>query len=117
MSQDSLSGLRDTLRLFASERDWDQFHTPKNLACAVVTEAAELLAHFRWSDEGEINKLTPAERTEVSHEMADVLLFLVRLADKLEIDPIEAAHQKLRINAERYPIEKAKGSSKKYTEL
>ena len=127
MESDSLDGLRDALRAFAKERDWDQFHTPKNLACAVVTEASELLAHFRWADErwGQLiededqrpGDMTSDQRWQISHEMADVLLFLVRLADKMGIDLIEAADEKLSINAKRYPVDKAKGSSKKYTEL
>lgn len=117
MTSDSLIGLRDELRRFAAQRDWDQFHTPKNLACAVVTEASELLAHFRWSKDGTVDELSPKERAEVAHEIADVLLFLVRLADKLDIDPISAAREKLKLNAGRYPVEKAKGSSKKYTEF
>lgn len=117
MTKDSLEDLRGKLRDFANERDWDQFHTPKNLACALVTEAAELLAHFRWADEKSSLPLSETQRHEISHEMADVLLFLVRLADKLNIDPIIAAQEKLKINAARYPIEKAKGSSKKYTEI
>lgn len=117
MQKDSLVGLREQLRTFARERDWDQFHTPKNLACAVVTEAAELLAHFRWADETGAQRPTAAEREAISHEIADVLLFLVRLADKLDVDPIVAANEKLSINARKYPIDKAKGSSKKYTEL
>ena len=117
MSNDSLENLRLRLQGFAVERDWDQFHTPKNLACALVTEAAELLAHFRWEEEESNSQLSETQRREISHEIADVLLFLVRLADKLNIDPIIAAQEKLEINAARYPIEKAKGSSKKYTEI
>ena len=117
MATDSLDSLRERLRSFARERDWDQFHTPKNLACAVVTEAAELLAHFRWADEVKTPQLTEMQRREISYEIADVLLFLVRLADKVDIDPIRAAHEKLEINAKKYPADKARGSSKKYTEL
>lgn len=116
MSQDSLKGLRDNLRQFSAERDWDQFHTPKNLACSVVTEAAELLAHFRWAKEMP-EAIPDSERREISHEIADVLLFLIRLSDKLDIDPIAAAYEKLEINATRYPADKARGSSKKYTDL
>ena len=117
MQADSLQSLRDKLRSFARERDWDQFHTPRNLACAVVTESAELLAHFRWSDDTKPLELTDQQRRDISHEIADVLLFLVRLADKMDIDPVLAAKEKLAINATKYPVDKAKGSSKKYTEL
>jgi dCTP diphosphatase len=117
MAEDSLTNLRNALRQFALERDWEQFHTHKNLACAVVTEAAELLAHFRWSSEDIDVSLSETEREAISQEIADVLLFLVRLSDKLGIDPILAAKNKLKINADRYPVEKARGSSKKYTEL
>ena len=114
---DGLLHLRDALREFAAERDWDQFHTPKNLAIALSVEAAELLEHFQWVRDKDPEQLTPAKLEEVSQEAADVLLYLVRLADKLNIDLIQAATSKIGQNAEKYPVDKARGSSKKYTEF
>lgn len=114
---DGLLHLRDALREFAAERDWDQFHTPKNLAIALSVEAAELLEHFQWVGDKDPEQLTPAKLEEVSQEAADVLLYLVRLADKLNIDLIQAATSKIGQNAEKYPVDKARGSSKKYTEF
>ena len=114
---DSLHDLRDALRLFAAERDWDQFHSPRNLATALAVEAAELLEPFQWMDETAGRDLPPATRAAVIEEMADVLLYLVRLADKLDVDLIEAARTKMARNAAKYPVEKARGSSRKYDEL
>lgn len=114
-SQDLL-GLRDALRHFASERDWDQFHTPRNLAASICIESAELLEWFQWADRSS-DELTADETAAIRHELADVLLYLVRLADKLGIDPIAAAHEKIKINASKYPIDKARGSSRKYDQL
>ncbi|MGE0338057.1 MAG: nucleotide pyrophosphohydrolase, partial [Gammaproteobacteria bacterium] len=101
----------------AAEREWEQFHTPKNLAIALSIEASELLEHFLWAVDGDSGHLTPEKHQEVSEEAADVLLYLVRLADKLGIDLLEAANSKMDRNAEKYPVSKARGSSKKYTEL
>ena len=116
MSRD-LESLRSKLRLFAEERDWDKFHSPKNLAAALSVEAAELLEHFQWLTESESASLPNEKRVEVSEELADVLLYLIRLADRLDIDLIHAAEQKLLKNAEKYPVGKSKGKSAKYTEL
>jgi NTP pyrophosphatase (non-canonical NTP hydrolase) len=109
--------IRDELRRFASERQWDQFHSPKNLATAIAVEAAELLEHFQWLTDAESVTLDPAVREKAILEMADVFLYLVRLADKLDADLIEAARRKLVINAQKYPVSLAKGSAKKYTEF
>jgi NTP pyrophosphatase (non-canonical NTP hydrolase) len=114
---DSLHDLRDALRLFAAERDWDQFHSPRNLATALAVEAAELLEPFQWLGEDAGRELPPAPPAAVVEEMADVLLYLVRLADKLDVDLIEAARTKMARNAAKYPIEKSRGSSRKYDEL
>lgn len=113
----SLDALRDLLRQFAAERDWDQFHSPKNLAIALNVEAAELLEHFQWMPETESAALGGDLKARIREEVADVLLYLVRLADKLEIDLLAAASDKIQLNSEKYPVEKARGSSKKYTEL
>lgn len=114
---DLLQELRDSLRQFAAERDWDQFHSPKNLAIALNVEAAELLEHFQWLPDTQTSALPPEKSANVREELADVLLYLVRLADKLDVDLAVAAAEKIRINATKYPIHKARGSSKKYTEL
>lgn len=116
-SPNPLRALRDALRQFAVDRDWDQFHSPKNLAIALSVEAAELLEHFQWASEADSATLAPDKRTMVQEEVADVLLYLVRLADKLDIDLVAAATEKMKLNAAKYPAEKARGSSKKYTEL
>jgi len=112
-----IENLRDLLRAFAAERDWDQFHSPKNLAMALAAEAGELLEHFQWLSEEQSRRLSPEAMAATSEEIADVLLYLVRLADKLGIDPIEAARRKLVTNAAKYPADKARGTAKKYTEL
>lgn len=114
---DSLHELRDALRAFASERDWDQFHSPRNLATALAVEAAELLEPFQWLGESAGRELPPAARAAVEEEMADVLLYLVRLADKLDVDLLESARTKMVRNAGKYPVEKSRGSSRKYDEL
>lgn len=115
--EDSLQELRIALRQFAAERDWDQFHSPKNLAIALNVEAAELLEHFQWVSDAESAGIAPATRAKVREELADVFLYLIRLADKLDVDLSIAAAEKIQINAAKYPIEKARGSSKKYTDL
>src|SRR5687767_14195613 len=112
-----LSQLRDALRQFAAERDWDQFHSPKNLASALAVEAAELLEWFQWLTEDESRKLSPADLARVREELADVLNYLVRLADKLDVDLLEAARDKIGKNALKYPAEKARGSARKYSEI
>jgi NTP pyrophosphatase (non-canonical NTP hydrolase) len=114
---DSLIRLRDALRDFAAERSWEQFHSPRNLATALSVEAAELLEPFQWLTE-EQGRDPPLEtRAAVEQEMADVLLYLVRLADKLDVDLERAAFAKIVRNGEKYPVEKSRGSSRKYDEL
>jgi dCTP diphosphatase len=113
----SLEALRDALRQFAAERDWDQFHSPKNLAIALSVETAELLERFQWLPETESAALAPEQRSKVREEIADVLLYLIRLADKVNVDLLAAATDKIRLNAKKYPVALAKGSAKKYTEL
>jgi len=109
--------LQADLRHFAEERDWGQFHTPKNLAASLSIEAAEVLECFQWLTDAQSYQLSDEKRQEVGHEIADVLLYLLQLADKLAIDPLAAAREKLAINAAKYPIDRAKGTSKKYTEF
>ena len=108
--------LRDKLRAFAEERDWDQFHSPKNLSMALMVEAAELLEHFQWLTEAQSAELPPDNKQAVSEELADILLYLVRLSDKLGVDLREAALHKLEKNAVKYPAEQVRGSAKKYSD-
>ena len=117
VTRPSLAELRDALRQFAAERDWDQFHFPKNLAIALNVEAAELLEHFQWLPDGDSAALPAETRAKVREELADVLLYLIRLADKLDIDLAAAASDKMAVNAKKYPVHKARGTSKKYTDL
>jgi len=113
----SLTHLRDDLRSFAAERDWEQFHTPKNLAAALIVEAAELLEHFQWLTPQQSVQLDSTSKHKVAQEIADVLIYLTRLADVLGVDPLQAAQQKLVLNAAKYPVENSKGNSTKYTDL
>jgi dCTP diphosphatase len=115
--QDSLNNLKNSLRRFAAERDWDQFHTAGNLAAALSIEASELQEHFLWSAPSETEDIVSTKRNQIAEEIGDVLLYLVRLADKVGVDPVVAAREKLDLNAERYPADKARGNHKKYTDL
>jgi NTP pyrophosphatase (non-canonical NTP hydrolase) len=118
-AETSLHKLKQKIKEFCEARDWDQFHNAKDLAAALIIEAAELLEHFRWKSEKEVKELmeNPKKREEISEEMADVLYFLVRMAQRYDIDLSEALEKKLGKNDKRYPVEKAKGSNKKYNEL
>ena len=111
-----LTRLRDIVRTFVDERDWDQFHTPKNLASALSVEAAELLEHFQWLQHGRPEELGEGKLAEVRHEMADVLVYLVRLADKLDVDLFGAVQEKMVLNREKYPAELVRGDARKYDE-
>jgi len=114
---DKLETLRARIAAFAAERDWDQFHNPKNLAMAVAAEAGELVEHFQWLTPEQSASLPREAREEVALECADVLLFLLRLCDKLDIDLAAAAEKKLALNAVRYPVDKSRGRSTKYNKL
>jgi NTP pyrophosphatase (non-canonical NTP hydrolase) len=114
---DALQELTERLRAFAAERDWEQFHSPKNLASALTVEAAELLEHFQWLNEAQSASLSDEQRHAVALEMADVLLYLLRLADRLGVDLPAAARAKLELNARKYPVDKSRGRSTKYTDL
>lgn len=113
---DPLEDLRLRLREFARERDWEQFHSPKNLAMALIVEAGELVEHFQWLDIAQSAQLSADKLAAVKEEMADVLLYLVRLADRLDVDLAAAARAKIVRNAEKYPADKVRASAKKYTE-
>ena len=111
-----LDEIRQRLRDFAAARDWDQFHSPKNLSMALIAEAAELVEQFQWLTEQQSAELPPEKLSAVADELADIQIYLIRIADKLDIDLLESARAKIAKNEEKYPVEKAKGSSKKYTE-
>ena len=113
---DAVDSLTRKLRDFAAERNWEQFHSPKNLAAALAVEAAELLEHFQWLTEEQSRRLPADKQEAVAHEAADVLLYLLQITDKLGIDLLAAAERKLELNRERYPVEAARGNSRKYTE-
>lgn len=117
MPKDTLTDLRERLAAFCAEREWDQFHNPKNLAMALCGEAGELMEHFQWLSFDQAANLPPEAKHEVALEAADVLLYLVRLCDKCGIDLAAAADRKLAINAQRYPVDKARGQSTKYDRL
>jgi dCTP diphosphatase len=116
-AETTLERLRDRLRTFAAVRDWNQFHSPKNLAIALSVEVGELLEHFQWISDTDSLTMSPSRLGEIEEEMADVLLYLIRLADMLNIELLQAADKKIEANARKYPVEKSRGSSKKYTEL
>jgi NTP pyrophosphatase (non-canonical NTP hydrolase) len=116
METEPLQELAQRLRRFAAERDWDQFHSPKNLAMALVAEAGELAAEFQWLTEAQSREPKPEELARIRAEAADVLNYLVRLSDKLGIDLIAAACEKIADNERRYPADKVRGSSRKYSD-
>jgi dCTP diphosphatase len=115
-TSDRLDVLRERLRAFVRERDWEQFHSPKNLAMAMIVEAAELVEHFQWMTEQQSKDIDPAKREQVAQELADTFIYLLRMADVLSLDLIAAAHAKMDLNAQKYPAEKVRGSNAKYTE-
>lgn len=114
---DALHELRDAMRQFAAERAWEPFHTPKNLAMALAGEAGEVIEHFQWLTAEQSMALPPATLEEVAFELADVLLYLVRLGDVLGIDLADAARRKMVLNARRYPVERARGRADKHDRL
>jgi len=111
-----LEELKERVRAFVVERDWERFHSPKNLAMALSVEASELVELFQWLTEEESAALDGAQKRRVADEMADVLWFLVRLSDRLGIDLLEAADAKLAQNAAKYPVGRVRGKSAKYTD-
>ena len=105
------------IRQFADERDWDQYHSPKNLAMSLIVEAAELVEHFQWLSEADSQSLPPAKLRQVGEELADIQIYLLRIADKLNVDMADAVEKKIAANALKYPVGLARGSSKKYNEF
>jgi len=115
-AEDSLEQLRHRLAEFAAARDWDQFHSPKNLAMALVGEAGELVEHFQWLTEEQSRGLDEERLRAVGHELADILIYLIRLADKLDVDLVQAAAEKIAINERRYPRERVRGDARRAEE-
>jgi len=114
--KDSLETLRARLARFARDRDWDQFHSPKNLSMALIAETAELIEHFQWLSQDDSRNLDTDKKQEVAMELADILIFLIRVADKVDVDLIKSAWEKIEINEARYPVEAVKGSAKRASE-
>ena len=116
MSDEKLRDLQRQLRRFAADRDWDQFHSPKNLSMALAVEAAELVEQFQWLTEAQSAQLEPDRRERVRLELADVFIYLLRLADRLDVDLLRAAIDKMALNARKYPADQVRGDPRKYTE-
>lgn len=113
---EELEQLKMRIRQFVEERDWDQFHSPKNLSMALIAEAAELVEHFQWLTEEQSKSLGQQNLEKVQEELADIQIYLIRIADKLNVDLLDAVRKKIEVNEKKYPPEKVFGSSKKYTE-
>ena len=113
---DQLEALRQRLAKFAEDRDWDQFHSPKNLSMALIAETAELIEHFQWLRQKDTRNLDEDKREKIAMELADIFIFLIRIADKLDVDLAEAAWKKMEINETRYPVSVVKGSAKRASE-
>lgn len=117
MAEDHINELKTQIRKFRDDRDWKQFHNPKDLAISIAIEAGELLEEFQWKDQAGVEKKVKDEKHKVEDEMADIYIYLLEMSDILGVDLIEAAKKKMAKNELKYPVEKAKGNSKKYTEL
>jgi len=116
MPRDSLDDLNTQLLAFARERDWEQFHTPKNLSMALAGETGELLEHFQWLSEEQSAALDTVKKDEVALELADILIYLIRLSERLDIDLVDAAYRKMSINRARYPKERVRGDARRADE-
>ena len=117
MNSIDLSTLKQRLREFADARDWDQFHSPKNISMALSVEVAEIVEHFQWLTEDQSNNLPQNKLAEVEAELADTFIYLIRLADKLDIDLFAATERKITVNDKKYPVDKARGNAKKYSDF
>lgn len=116
MNSSDLNSLKHRLREFAKARDWDQFHSPKNLSMALSVEVSEIVEHFQWLTQEQSKNLPKDKLHEVETELADTFIYLIRLADKLDIDLLKVATSKIEINEQKYPVDKVKGKANKYTE-
>ncbi|MBT5175826.1 MAG: nucleotide pyrophosphohydrolase [Nitrosomonadales bacterium] len=117
LNEQNINSIKQLIRDFAEARDWDQFHSPKNLTMALSAEVSEIIEHFQWLTEEQSENLPQNKLKEVETELADTLIYLIRLADKLDIDLWDATLNKIKINEQKYPVVKAKGNAKKYTEF
>jgi len=108
--------LLKNIREFNSKRDWQQYHSPKNLAMALSVEVAELVEHFQWLNQAQSRSVGPAKKEEIKDEIGDILIYLINLADQLDIDPVQAALDKIEINRKKYPVNRSKGNALKYKE-
>jgi dCTP diphosphatase len=111
-----MENLKSAIRRFVSERDWEQFHSPKNLAMALSVEVSEVVEHFQWLTQEQSRTLPPEKLREVTQEIGDVMIYLVELSDELGVDPVEAAAEKMRTNSSKYPADLVRGRAAKYTE-
>ena len=116
MPRDSLDDLNRKLLAFARERDWEQFHSPKNLSMALAGEAGELLEHFQWLSEESSTRLEAGKKDQVAMEMADILIYLIRLSERLEVDLVGSVYRKIAINQARYPAEQVRGDARRAEE-
>jgi len=114
--QDSLESLKVRLAKFAADRDWEQFHSPKNLSMALIAEAAELIEHFQWLTDEQSYALPDDKKQEVALELADILIYLIRVSDRLDINVVDAAWKKITINEDRFPIDKVRGDARRASE-
>jgi len=110
---DCLDDLNARLVRFAQERDWEQFHSPKNLSMALAGEVGELLEHFQWLTQEQSRTLSPEKKEQVAQELADCLIYILRLCERLDIDPIAAAYRKIAINERRYPADRVRGDARR----
>jgi dCTP diphosphatase len=116
VSEDSLNQIRQRILTFTAERDWNQFHNPKDLALSLILEAAEVLEHFQWKDQGEVEAHLTQHKNDVAEELCDVLYWVVLMAHEFDIDLPTAFEKKMQKNEAKYPVEKARGNHKKYTQ-
>jgi len=114
--REDFEAIAKKLRRFAEERDWEQFHSPKNLTMALNVEAGELLEHFQWLTEEQSKNLPPEKMAKIAEEIADIQVYLIRIADKLGVDILESVEKKIKQNEAKYPADKVRGSARKYTE-
>lgn len=117
MADASIKNLTKQIADFCNQRDWNKFHNAKDMALSLTLEAAEVLEHFQWKNEKEIQAYLKTNNTDIAEELADVMYWVLRMADRFDIDIIEAFNKKMQKNAKKYPVEAAKGNHKKYNEL
>lgn len=117
-SKTNINDLKEKVKIFSEDRDWDRYHNAKDLAIGIITESSELLEHFRFKSEKEVEEMfrNPIKKQEISEEMSDILFFLIRLSQRYNIDLSSEFDKKIKKNAEKYPVDKVKGLNKKYDE-